>query len=308
MTRSHYHADAAAFLAAIVADPNDDTARLVFADWLQENDDPDRAEFIRAQCRIAAINAGIQSDEDCGQPGCAECDERRPLLARESALLSANREQWLRVECPNPQCQNGYWPHSGDPMTRPNKCHYCQGTGDVGGLALVKGNGDPRHEVVFRRGFPHEVRGCRLADVLERERVKCETCNGTGVIDYRDGDGEMHCIDCRGVRTILGDWKPTPWALRVFRAHPTIRAVPLVDKIPERRPGIDLYRYWREDPSRAESSIPGVLYDHIERWLLSGTARFLGNREIATARLAVAVADVIRAATEHSRLPNGIVP
>jgi uncharacterized protein (TIGR02996 family) len=37
------------FLRAICADPEDDTVRLVYADWLDENGDPDRAEFIRSQ-------------------------------------------------------------------------------------------------------------------------------------------------------------------------------------------------------------------------------------------------------------------
>ena len=32
-----------ALLAAIHADPDDDTARLVYADWLQENGQSDRA-------------------------------------------------------------------------------------------------------------------------------------------------------------------------------------------------------------------------------------------------------------------------
>ena len=38
------------FLAAICAHLDDDTPRLVFADWLQENGDEVRAEFIRVQC------------------------------------------------------------------------------------------------------------------------------------------------------------------------------------------------------------------------------------------------------------------
>lgn len=43
-----------ALLAAVCADPDDDTLRLVFADWLQENGEGDRAEFIREQVRFAA--------------------------------------------------------------------------------------------------------------------------------------------------------------------------------------------------------------------------------------------------------------
>src|SRR3982750_4314118 len=34
-------------LAAIIADPDEDTPRLVFADWLDEHGEPERAEFIR---------------------------------------------------------------------------------------------------------------------------------------------------------------------------------------------------------------------------------------------------------------------
>ncbi|HVL15136.1 MAG TPA: TIGR02996 domain-containing protein, partial [Gemmata sp.] len=41
-----------AFVAAIVASPADDTPRLVFADWLEENGRPARAELIRLQCRL----------------------------------------------------------------------------------------------------------------------------------------------------------------------------------------------------------------------------------------------------------------
>lgn len=45
--------DEAALLAAIIAEPSEDTLRLAFADWLDENDQPERAEFIRVQVEIA---------------------------------------------------------------------------------------------------------------------------------------------------------------------------------------------------------------------------------------------------------------
>jgi uncharacterized protein (TIGR02996 family) len=44
--------DQDALLAAILANPDEDTARLVFADWLEENGQPARAELIRLQCRL----------------------------------------------------------------------------------------------------------------------------------------------------------------------------------------------------------------------------------------------------------------
>lgn len=46
---------AADFLPAILATPDDDGPRLVFADWLEEQGDVDRAEFIRVQCRLAEL-------------------------------------------------------------------------------------------------------------------------------------------------------------------------------------------------------------------------------------------------------------
>src|SRR4051812_16501242 len=41
-----------AFLRAIIDDPDDGLPRLVYADWLDEHGDPDRAEFIRVQCAM----------------------------------------------------------------------------------------------------------------------------------------------------------------------------------------------------------------------------------------------------------------
>jgi len=46
-----------ALLAACHRNPDDDTPRLVLADWLQEHDDP-RGELMRLQCRLAAMPAG----------------------------------------------------------------------------------------------------------------------------------------------------------------------------------------------------------------------------------------------------------
>src|ERR1043165_1555580 len=42
-----------AFLKAIIDNPDDDAVRLVYADWLEEHGDTDRAEFIRLQIEVA---------------------------------------------------------------------------------------------------------------------------------------------------------------------------------------------------------------------------------------------------------------
>ena len=44
-----------AFLADIVEHPDDDAPRLVYADWLEDHGDPERAEFIRTQCELEPI-------------------------------------------------------------------------------------------------------------------------------------------------------------------------------------------------------------------------------------------------------------
>jgi uncharacterized protein (TIGR02996 family) len=47
-----------AFLATILEHPDDDAPRLVYADWLDEHGEGDRAEFIRLQIRLARLAEG----------------------------------------------------------------------------------------------------------------------------------------------------------------------------------------------------------------------------------------------------------
>ena len=44
-----------ALMRAVCANPDDDLPRLVLADWLDENGEPERAEFIRVQCRLSSL-------------------------------------------------------------------------------------------------------------------------------------------------------------------------------------------------------------------------------------------------------------
>jgi uncharacterized protein (TIGR02996 family) len=46
-----------ALLRAVAASPADDVPRLVAADWLDDHGQPDRAEFVRAQVELAALEA-----------------------------------------------------------------------------------------------------------------------------------------------------------------------------------------------------------------------------------------------------------
>ena len=48
--------DGAALIKAIITNPDEDTPRLVYADWLEENGQALRAEFIRLQIKLAATD------------------------------------------------------------------------------------------------------------------------------------------------------------------------------------------------------------------------------------------------------------
>lgn len=50
-------------LQAVLDAPDADEPRLIYADWLEEHGQPERAEFIRVQCSIARICAGNRSQQ-----------------------------------------------------------------------------------------------------------------------------------------------------------------------------------------------------------------------------------------------------
>jgi uncharacterized protein (TIGR02996 family) len=70
-----------AILAQIIDEPGDDLPRMVFADWCDDHGDPDRADFIRAQLRLAKMPAWHP--------------ERLDLEERSLDLLAAHRAEWL---------------------------------------------------------------------------------------------------------------------------------------------------------------------------------------------------------------------
>lgn len=67
--------DFEALLKAVFANPDDDTARLVFADFVEENGDPDRAALIRLQCEQARLKPQAKRYKELTA-------ELKPLLAK----------------------------------------------------------------------------------------------------------------------------------------------------------------------------------------------------------------------------------
>jgi len=139
-------------LAAILASPEDDFPRLAYSDWLDEQGESDRAEFIRVQCALESMypTGAIQTEE--------EYDKWMLLRNREKVLLNANFGKWaddlpeslVTKECPH--CIDAI----PDWETNAIECRQCEGEGLV----------SDEDKVEFRRGFIATV-SCTAADWLE---------------------------------------------------------------------------------------------------------------------------------------------
>jgi uncharacterized protein (TIGR02996 family) len=87
------HPDWPAFLAAVVANPDDDTTRLVAADFLEENGDAERAEFIRIQVTLARLE----------ESGLSLSPEAREFRRKEWPFIGPQAEAsrlWGPQDCP----------------------------------------------------------------------------------------------------------------------------------------------------------------------------------------------------------------
>ena len=109
--------DGDALLAAIIANPDDDTPRLVYADWLDENGQPERAEFIRIQCAPGKAETGWSRSREleassrarwlAGLPkfpnqwevGRRDWEFRRGFPEYLTAPISDFLERWEEAEC-----------------------------------------------------------------------------------------------------------------------------------------------------------------------------------------------------------------
>jgi uncharacterized protein (TIGR02996 family) len=68
-------------LRAVARHPDEDTPRLAYADWLDENDQPERAEFVRGQVELATLTE--------------DSPRRREVAFRCRLLLDAHEQAWL---------------------------------------------------------------------------------------------------------------------------------------------------------------------------------------------------------------------
>ena len=221
-------------LAEIAANPEDDTLRLAFADWLDEHGDAadrDRAEFVRVQCELEGMPAyrGINISLDWSDPGFSpECRRAVNLRRRETDLLDAHPE-WSRCVCPECEGKGKVIGESIYGYSREReRCLTCGGTGDlflgfgVSGASLTPPT-KPR-TVTFARGFADAVT-CTLAELGE-----VTTRHETRYSDSSFYDEVcVHCdaTDAVGSTALRGPCKarfvPTPWAVEVVKQTPVVR-------------------------------------------------------------------------------------
>jgi uncharacterized protein (TIGR02996 family) len=164
--------DEQAFLAAIIANPDDDLPRLVYADWLRESWQPEdswaRGEFIQVQCEIANPDRPRCT---CYMHGCEELygvDINTGCDAHRNWINLYLREQELLSRLPKP--------------------HYALGVNLWTATGLKRSSGTVHTPyLVYDRGFIVEVGIPTLDTWLGGE---CGNCDGNGGVSVWAGDSD----------------------------------------------------------------------------------------------------------------------
>lgn len=144
-----------AFMADIIANPERDDVRLIFADWLDDHGEPERAEFIRVQCEYATLNdvdrtcpyldSNFANRTTCRwKEGVCQC-RGCALVKQEDELIRFNASRWIDAALAE-EWQEGFgtWRR---PLLK---------------VARIVSKRSVCRELEFRRGFVAEIH-CPLA-------------------------------------------------------------------------------------------------------------------------------------------------
>jgi uncharacterized protein (TIGR02996 family) len=187
--------DAAAFLRAIIAEPADDLPRLVYADWLDEHGEPERAEFIRVQCAIPNtdpaeliyhVRKGQMVDDGRGGQAVALEDVTEPKLdhlRRRADVLQRGYSGHWRNYRKDGKAQRLY----------PTFANFRRGF--VSEIILPWR--DWREDAaallatfpIRRVNRPRECMACSEGGPAHGRLVVCPSCRGRGTVDDWRGDG-----------------------------------------------------------------------------------------------------------------------
>lgn len=163
-------------LRAIMCNPGEDTPRLVYADWLAENGQPERAEFIQVQIALHG-----ETHEYC-HADCCVMDYGNPCKI--FALHSRERE--LRA------CEKATGiPH----LVEFPACEFSRGF--VSAVTCTAEDWLRHHAAIF--WHPGQTERCQ---VCQGHWEDCKYCNGTGRIDRPFPGGSVQPIE----RVVLTTW------------------------------------------------------------------------------------------------------
>ncbi len=273
--------DEQALLRTIIKNPNADTPRLVYADWLDEHAEPPRTCAAPGCVRGTVYKLGTAYDST---------HEKCPTCHGTGTVSDTNTEraEFIRVQCElarTPVLESDYplcvacggdGLATGPPESRP--CRKCDSTGKqdhkrykharrllnrerellaAHGREWARvpwGLGDAfdafdehgKPTPHFRRGFVGRVGVPALSWVCERVAAKCKRCDGKGWYSFRGaefGYEEEWCAECNRTGTVQV-WRVTDWALAVARVHPVQRW-----ECADREPHLNIggYRWYDED-------------------------------------------------------------
>ncbi len=234
-------------LQAIAANPLDDTPRLMYADYLDEQDndaDAHRAEFIRLGVELERLADMPQSQYEFR----VNPWDHEALDIRYQQLLTAHGTEWRRARvCHHCEGHGTLLGCAGD-KSNPT-CDRCWGTGDVGGLLRrlmysendFHGRTEPVRIPEWSRGFPLRIVVTQLDDCLESAAAISDT---------------SYC--------------PTPWFASVLRWHPVTECVSLIT-LPwasQDEPSEVEYGWWKDtptnravDPDDTDGLVPSPIFD-----------------------------------------------
>jgi uncharacterized protein (TIGR02996 family) len=282
------------FLAAIRDDPDNDTVRLAYADYLdslpqkyvrsklatgmtEEDQDGnvywidydtsnrDRAELIRVQVELAhhdPCEKCIAAHKRHVGSGKGICHGKAASIITQNGLLTTNSERWRK----GPKCREcggvGFAVVTGDFTKRTGRrsCPDCFGTGDAGGLTWLRYDGGTR------------LSGGGISG--------SQVIHTTHPVTYHRGMKRVHCAAADVWEQIVGDrdepgdkdlkWCPTPWARVVCTHHPDVVELWVTDRelsvFGSGRAGLYNWDTQSTEYERAyeRALIPGPIWDMLE--------------------------------------------
>ncbi len=256
------------FLEKIADNPEDDTNRLVYADYLDEQEPvlvtcpqagyhQEEYHYLCAKCRgvgtvLDTSNADLAAfiRVQCGPP--CQCDKCRNwgsasregcLVEREDDLLTRYRDKWLACPCRGRELMRRVV------QTEPTPIAFSE-----------------FRPHLFRRGFLDEVTLpiTGAGGAFDEASANCNQCGGFGEFTrnggiVRDGsEGHHRCPTCNrtGQRR---RWQPTKLALGIVSAFPTITRLRMSD-----RSVGGAACSWLKDPDLNETySLPNEVFEGV---------------------------------------------